>query len=230
MSDLDDIIAGNEPAQPEPVEQTPEAAPAGPEAPAEPVQEAPAEPEAKPEPMVPLAALMEVRDELKAFKRQAQQQQPQPEPQPIPDVLEDQAAFTGHLTDQVQQQMLNARLDMSEMMARDAHGDAVVDEALAAAQQAGIAGQFVQQKHAYDALVKWHSSQKVAAEIGNDPAAYKARLEAEIRQKIEAEQAAKQAAEIAASAPASLANVNGGGGTSAPQWAGPTSLASLIGE
>lgn len=231
MSDLDEILSGDDPVQETPAVEQPVEPQEAPEEPVAEAEEPPAsEPEA-PEATVPVSVVQALRGDLRELKQRLQEQrQPASEPKPVPDVLEDQAAFTGHLTEQVQQQMLNARLDMSEIMAREHYTDAVVDEALEAAQQAGAVGRFTHEKHAYDALVKWHQGQKVAAEIGPDPAAYRERLAAEIRAEIQAEQAAKQAQAMAARAPASLANVNGGGGTTGPGWAGPTPLNAIIGE
>lgn len=112
------------------------------------------------------------------------QQQPQ---EPPPDFFTDpDAAFNARMQPVIDQ-AANVRLDTSEMLARDKHGDAVVDAALQAALQAGINRQFISRKNPYADLVKWHESTKVYQEIGPDPKQYRDKLESEIRAKVLAE-------------------------------------------
>lgn len=82
----------------------------------------------------------------------------------------------------------------------------------------------------YAEAVKWHKSQQAKAEIGDDPAAYKARLEAEIREKVLAEinggqQQAKPAQTVT---PSNLAGARNVGARSGPTWSGPQPIADIF--
>lgn len=230
MSDLSEIIDGAEPeVTPEPtVEVTPEVTPEADLAP-----EVTPEPEAKPEPTVPLAALLEVRQELQGLKSQMQTAAPQQPPAPAPDVLENQAGFEAHMGRQISQQVNNVKLDISEEMTRAAHGDEKVDAAFSAIQASNnpaLQQSILQARNPWGELVKWHDQQQIAAEIGNDPAAYRAKVEGEVRAKIEAEMVAKQAKEVTAKAAPSMADLTGTGGGPRTTWNGPASLSSVLPE
>ena len=232
MTDLAEALNAQLPetqeAAPEPVieEATPEpeAAPE-PEQEPEQAQEPAPEPAKEPEtPMVPLAALQEVRRELQEMKASL----PQPEPPKVPDVFDDPQGFTGHVEKQMLAMQANFAAEKSEMMARVRHGDQVVDAALAAAQQANVVDQFKGKQDPWGELTNWHKSQLVQAEIGDDPAAYKERLRAEIMEEVKAELVAEQAKAVAASAAPSMAGVTGTGGGPKATWAGPTPLDKLL--
>ena len=130
----------------------------------------------------------------KLTQQQANQQQPAPQPEPaveLPDPYEDPEGYTQAVVNQrvgqMQQQMVNMQLNMSERLAVSEHGREAVDAAFDAVSKANIAGRFVQDPDAYGSMVKWHKEQVAIAEIGDDPSAYKAKLEAEMRQQILAE-------------------------------------------
>lgn len=84
----------------------------------------------------------------------------------------------------------------------------------------------------YAAAVQWHQRQQAQAEIGNDPAAYKAKVEAELREKILAEinggQQQQQAQPAARVAPSNLAGARNVGARSGPAWSGPASLQDIF--
>lgn len=86
----------------------------------------------------------------------------------------------------------------------------------------------------YAEAVKWHQRQQAQAEIGEDPAAYKARIEAEIREKVLAEinggngQQAQRQAAPAGTMPSNLAAARNTGSRSGPAWAGPASLQDIF--
>lgn len=234
MSDLDDMLSGKEPdpIEPkEPVEQ--EEAQAEPEAPEQPEpEEAPkAEEPEKPrdDHMVPASVVAELRQQLRELK-QSQQRPQQPPPQ-APDVLDNPQAYTQFLQSQAQQLAQNAKLDLSEDIARSTHGDAVVDEAFQALQASGDAlayQKIMQTRNPWDSLVKWHRQQSVVREIGDDVNGWVQKKEAEIRQRLEAELAAKQVKEAAAKTAPSMANVSGTGGTQTSGWQGPADLDALL--
>jgi hypothetical protein len=75
----------------------------------------------------------------------------------------------------------------------------------------------------YAEAVKWHQRQTARDEIGDDPEAFKARVEAELREKIMAEFGGT-AGRFAAVTPTNLAGVRNVGSRSGPAWSGPASL------
>lgn len=226
-----EAVTPEAPAVAETAEATPtqEAAPETPEAVETPAAEKPETPQT-----VPLPALIEAREkaaalraENEALRRQQQAAQPKPEPEAMPDPVTDPEAFAAYQDRRYQAALENQRLNMSESLAREQHGDAVVDEAFKALQGAGEADKasVLRSGSPWHAVVKWHQQQKAAAEIG-DPATLKERLRAEILAELQAEQAAKTPA---AAPPPSLAHqssatVPSGGFT------GPTPLEAIIGR
>jgi len=238
MSDHTDLsaILGDPQAMParqpetepvEPVDDEPVAE--APEAPAEPVKEAPAPaPKAEPQ-MVPLAALQEAREKARELERRLQASQPKVEPPRAPDIFANPDEFTAFMSEQSRAIALEAKLDISEAMAREAFGDERVDEAFAAfqdrtGQDPSLYQRTLAQKSPWHAVVKWHEAEKVRAEMGDDPVAYRAKVEAEVRAKIAAEQRKPIPA-----AP-SLATQPNLGSRPAPQWAGPTPLDRILGR
>ena len=134
--------------------------------------------------MVPLKALHETRDELKALKAELdriQQASQQPhQPTPIPDMFEDPQAYTAHIQNQIAQVTLNERLNTSEELVRQSAGDETVN----AAQEWGkqmlssnpmFAQAFYQQRNPYGFLVAEYQRQQTFAQI-NDPAEVQAYL------------------------------------------------------
>ncbi len=141
------------------------------------------------------AQLMEVLQRM----QRPQQQQP-----PIDPVAEPERAFhalTAAVDQRLQaieqarqadlatvnQQMLNQQLNMSERQARGQHGNEVVDAALQAALTQGMHATFVNQPDPYAALVQWHRANELAREVGTDPAAYRARIAQQERERVLAE-------------------------------------------
>lgn len=141
--------------------------------------------------------LMEAEARAKAFEavsqRQPQFQQApqfqQQQPEPPPDFYTDPEAALAARIQPMQQQFINAMLHQSEIMARDKYGDKVVDAALQAANAAGdqAKAQFLQTAHPWGEMVKWHKRQQTLSIVGDDPEAYRAKLETELREKIMAE-------------------------------------------
>lgn len=251
MTDLNDFLKGN--AEDEPVAETPPV-----ETP-EPVAEATApEPEAKTEDeppastdgrTVPLAALEKVRaeradhkeraarfeGELAEVRRQLEEAkrgpaiQPQA-PQPI-NPVENPEGFV----ERIQQVVLNERLNTSELMLRKELGAETVDAAIAEFQAAAKADpslfpKLYSQPDPYAWMHKQVERIRAQAEIGDDPAAYRAKLEADLRAKWEAEQGAAPVAKVspAAGLAPSLANARSAASRSAPTFTGPTPLEDLF--
>lgn len=186
-----------------------------------------AKPEAKPEEQhVPLAALKEVRSENRTLKQRLSDiealLQAQAKPQ-APDPIADPEAHSAFLMQQMAEAQANTIAEISERFARSQHGDELVDEALDAAQKAGIVDQFRGKKDPWGDLAKWHKAEKAKAEIGDDPVAYKARLKAELLAELKSETAGRSVPP-----PASLAG-QPNLGSSVPPWGGPVSLDDMLG-
>ncbi len=167
-----------------------EEAPAPSSAEQSPVPQAPAAEAPKEDHRVPLAELIETRKRaqaaeqeraalLETLQRLTQPQQPRQQPEPVDPIADPEGAYAA-LQQQMQNALLNQRLDFSDDKARTQHGSEVVDLALEAAQKAGFLQSFIKTRDPYAELVKWHQGQTLRDEIG-DPAAYKARLIAEIK-------------------------------------------------
>lgn len=127
---------------------------------------------------------------LKAYQRLIDQQQrpsQQAQQQTPPDFFTDPDAAIQHHLSRIEQAALNRHINQSERFARRAHGDKLVDEALAAAKSVGIAARFAESADPFDDLVSWHKRARAMAEVGDDPAAYRTRIETEVRAKVLAE-------------------------------------------
>lgn len=107
-------------------------------------------------------------------------------PQPPPDPNLDPAGALAHERQTIAQAMLNQRLNFSELLARNKHGDAIVDTALKAATDAGVINEawVNRSKDFYGDLISWHRRQQVLQRVGDDPDAYEKTLEEKIRAKV----------------------------------------------
>ncbi len=215
MSDLDQILS-DEPVQDVPAEE-PKEAPEGeveqeaPEGESLEAEEAPEvteeEPvEAKAEPTESekglLAALTAMRAELRELKAK-----PEPEPVKLPDVIDDPNGYAQTLQSQFQHQLQNERLNMSEAISREKHGDDVINAAMEAIKASGDQAthqQILANPMPYEALVKWHKQQQFQQQVGSDPEAFMAKERERIKAEVMAEIEAKQTAQ-AIKAPPSLA-------------------------
>lgn len=242
MSDIVEEMTGATPEpeavqeQPqEPVETKPEEVPEQPVAEEAPQEELTPEPEKEEPQAIPYSVFKSTREDLKATiaalqaENEAMKQQPKPEPQKVPDMYEDPEGFQAFMAKQLQNTRMSTLMDVSEAMAVQQHGQDVVDAAFAAVKASGQGARFLESKNPYGDMVAWHKQQQVLQEIGDDPEAYRQKIEAEIRQKIDAELAAKQAEAMAKAAPPSMAKVNGAGGATQPGWTGPTPIGDILG-
>lgn len=181
---VDELFGGEEQAQ----EVAPE-----PEAPEIVADEAPAvepEPEAAPEPEpvqqepevrhVPINALLDERDKRKALEAkiaQYEQQQGHPQ-QDAPDPFDDPQGFRENLRTEL-------RVEMSDGLAREKHGDEAVESALAWANEKvrsgdpSVAAAFVKQRNPVEWLVQQHKREALVSEIGDDRDAYLAKWAAD---------------------------------------------------
>lgn len=220
MADLEEVMNGpeqTEQAQPEPVE---------PEVVVEP-EVAPEPEKAEEAPSIPVSVVQELRREIRELKA-ASQRQPE---QPAPDVIEDPDGYRDYVARNVNQSVTNTKLEMSRFMAEREFGKETVEAAYeyfdAHPEQTQ---EFLKAPSPFHAAVEAFNKHRVTAEIGDDPAAYRAKLEAEIRASVQAELVAKQARDAAGKFAPSMANVTGTGGGPKSNWTGPTSLKDVIGE
>lgn len=119
--------------------------------------------------------------DLEALQRR--QQAAQNPPAPPPDPLTDPEGAFSHLKSEFQQQLINQNVNFSEARARDKFGDEVVNAALQAAHQVGIAHRFQTTPDPIGDVVRWHKRQTAMARIGDDVDGYEKRIRDEERQK-----------------------------------------------
>ncbi len=170
-----------------------------------------------------------------------QQQQPKPPTdffdnpdQAFQDRLQ---ASLGQVLGPIEQQMqFNARLVATSM-----HGKDKTEAALAAFDKAAAEGQMDEatfhrvrrSPNPFHEAVQWHQSQLARQEIGDDPAAFRAKVEAEIREKVLAElqqqgNGGQAQALTPPVTPSNLAAARNVGSRSGPAWAGPASLQDIF--
>lgn len=112
-----------------------------------------------------------------------------------PDPLLDPEGYEAYLEAKVEAKFLNDRRETSLQRAADAHPEEF-KEAYAAAQKAVDPALRARMQASNDpgkTLLSWHREEKVKAEVGNDPAAYKQRLRDEALKDPEFRKAAMEA-------------------------------------
>jgi hypothetical protein len=208
------------------------------------------EPEPETEPEVPpttdklppdtFKAVKEEREKRQQLERQLQelqsqiqaaQQQP---PAPPPSIWEDDQAALAHVRDDavnaaVQQATFNAKLDMSEMMVRQANPDfeEVKAEFLAlAAQNPDLRNQALADPHPWNKAYQIAKNARTMRELG---ATNVAELEAKLREQIMAEMQGQMPAQARPAVPPTLTGERNLGARTGPAWTGPKSLTELLG-
>lgn len=242
--ELDNILNSNDPA-PVPEEKPErtrdeagkfakgeEAKPEPEKAPEKPAETPSAQKEPKPKPEtehVPVKALTEERRKRQELERRlaelerGQQQLPHPAQQP--------AEYNAYLQQQIQSMTINERMNTSELVTRDKHGDEAVDSALAMFEEAvqtdpSLQSKVLTERNPYGWLVKWAKTQEMVRQIGDDPDSYRAKIEQELRAKWEQERA-KAAPTPTATPPPSLASAPSAA-VNSQEWVGPQSLNNIL--
>lgn len=166
---------------------------------------------------------------------------PKQEPQAVPDIFDNAPEAIRHTVapqfDQINQTVLaNARLiagmkysDDEVDTAEKAFIEAVQSQRLDPADYHKVVGS----PNRYAAAVQWHKRQQAQAEIGDDPQAFRAKVEAEILAKHglappPAGQPQQQQAQPAPVMPSNLATARNVGARSGPAWSGPTPLQNIF--
>lgn len=155
-------------------------------------------------------------------------------PEPPPSIWDDDQGALQHVKQEavaqaVQQATLNAKLDMSEMMVRQANPDFedIKAEFLTLAEQnPGLVQQALADPHPWNKAYQIAKNHRAMQELG---ATSVAEMEARIREKIMAEmQGQAPVARPTGGLPPTLTAERNVGSRSGPAWAGPTSLTDLL--
>lgn len=164
--------------------------------------------------------------EERARTLEAQLQSLQNPPAPPPSVWEDEQAYGGHIVSTaVQQATFNAKLDMSEMMVRQAQPD--FDDMKAkflelAGMNPSLREQALADPHPWN---KAYTIAKNAAKMEALGAVDVADMEAKIREQIMAEQAHQPARQAL---PPTLSTERSVAARTGPAWSGPVPLSDLL--
>ncbi len=133
---------------------------------------------------------------------------------------------------QMHQQIVNERFNTSEMLMRERHAD--VDEVVetfkeAAAQNPALIAQMHASPHPWKFAYEEGKRMRFAAEIGNDPEAYRKKVREEVLAELQKSQAGQPAAAAPAAAPLpqSLAGARSAGARG-NTWTGPTPMETLF--
>lgn len=207
---LDDVFPADDQEQmeaaPEVVEETPKP---------EPVEEAPVEPEQteqEPEPApqeqearhVPISAMLDERDKRKAleaerdrYKQELEQARQKPV-QNVPDPYDDPQGFAAYQEQRVQEAVTQQRFQMSELMAKQVHGEETVTKASEwalekANSDPAFAAAYHRQAHPIDWIVQQHKRDALYSQLPTDVSSLDELIEREI---------ARRSASVAAPAPA----------------------------
>jgi hypothetical protein len=178
----------------------------------------------------------ELMRQLEDAQRRATAPPPQPQapPQPPPDPATNPQGWAQHVVQQQQAALLNERLNNSEMMLREKVGDEKLNEYVAEFRNLANAdptlfGKLYSQPHPYAWLTREVDRLRLVRDVGDDPAAFRARIEAEARAKWEAEaKAAPPAPSPAAGMQPSLGTARSVAGRTAGAWTGEPSLEDVL--
>jgi len=174
------------------------------------------------------------RQQEEAQRRAAAPPQPQPHYQPPPDPAVDPRGFAQHLVQTQQAALLNERLNNSEMLLREKIGDEKLSEYVnefrsMAEADPTLFGKLYSQPHPYNWLTREVDRLRLVRDVGDDPAAFRAKIEAEARTKWEAEaKAAPPPVSPAAGLQPSLATARSVAGRSAGAWTGEPRLEDVL--
>jgi hypothetical protein len=183
--------------------------------------------------------------QLEEFKRAQQAPAPQPQPPPqyqLPPMPDPQTDLYGYLRYQEvvrERQLLNERLNLSEAFVTDKIGEDKLREYVTEFKQhadkdQALWNKLYNQPNPYGWMIREMDRLRQHAEIGDDPAAFRARVEAELRAKWEAEMLTPQAGNgaarpspVAGMAP-SLANARSVAGRTTTTFTGPPSFDDIL--
>jgi hypothetical protein len=159
-----------------------------------------------------------------------QQQAP---PQPPPDPATNPQGWAQHVVQQQQAALLNERLNNSEMMLSDKIGAEKLSEYVNEFRQMANAdptlfGKLYSQPHPYAWLTREVDRLRLVRDVGDDPQAFRAKIEAEARARWEQEAKAQPAPSPAAGMQPSLGTARSVAGRTAGAWTGEPSLDDVL--
>lgn len=168
-----------------------------------------------------------MRQELEQLRREREQwqqaQRAQQEAQAMPDPIDDPKAYARMMEQRFEAASFQNKLQLSEAMARREHGNDVWEAANAwLAQNPQEAQRCAGELDPCGAAIRAHKRHLAMQEIGDDPQAYRERLEAEIRERLQAEM--QTTTPEPKTMPANFASSRNAGARRGPDWAGPTPL------
>jgi hypothetical protein len=186
----------------------------------------------------------EIADRDAAWERRIaalmEAQKPKPEPQQKPDWFENPDAAAQH----TMQQTVNPRFDAvnrvlmenAKLVAGLKYGDDKIEAADKAFMEAVQSGKIDPAEYQmvtgapniFTAAVQWHQRKIAQAEIGDDPAAFRAKVEAEILAKHGLTNPGQQQATPAPVMPSNIAGARNVGSRTGPAWSGPPSLEDIF--
>ncbi len=157
----------------------------------------------------------------------------EPEPK-APDFWENPDEYLSGKLAPVQQQIETQRDQFSRMLAETAHGAETVNAAYTAFDayppSPAKAAQYEairRSANPYAALVEWHKRERAQAEIGDDPAAYREKLKAELLAEWQGGNAPAPAS-AAPVMPSNFAAARNVGNRGGPAWSGPQPLSDIF--
>lgn len=163
--------------------------------------------------------------ELRAERELAPRHQAE-QGQDFPDPIEDPRGFYDAVQSAISYREMNNKLNTSEMLARDRHGDDLVDDFIAwAGANPDVAQWMAGQPNPYAAGIAQFKRVQLADEIGDDPEVWRQSERDRIRAEVEAEmrgQSGQPAATPRTPLPGPASQARSAGKQSA--WAGPTPL------
>lgn len=200
-----------------PVEPIVEAEPAPtpePEQVAEPIAAEPVAPEVvQPEPVVvpdepkpghiPIAALMDERDKRKAAEERLKVLEARQAEQPkTPDPYDDPQGFAAYQESKVQQAVLANKFEMSDVIAKQAHGEEAVNAASEWAMEKAkadptFAAQYMREAHPIDWIVRQHKRDGIYSQLPTDISSLDEFIEREIAKRSQTAPAAVTAPVVA---------------------------------
>jgi phytoene dehydrogenase-like protein len=185
-----------------------------------------------------------LKRQLEEFQRAprptASAQPPQGQGLPVPELPDpylDPEGYRAAVVETARIERLNDRWLDQEESAKEKFGEEAVEAAFAALSEAAksdpsLAVKVRGARNPWVEIVNWHKKQQAQAEIGDDPTAFREKLEKEIREKIAAESgqppAPNQSAAPAPRIPQSLASTPSVAGRSSVPFTGPDKLGDIF--
>lgn len=165
------------------------------------------------------------------------QPQQQAQPQQPPDFWEAPETAIDHRLQPLHGQMAQMQDNLAKIEAFSEHGRETVEAAynelagMLQARDPAFAAEYqsiMSSPRPYSALVQWHKKRSALAEIGDDPAAFREKIKAELLQELQAGAPPSAPSMAAPTMPSNFATSRNVGSRSGPAWGGPMSVADIF--